>query len=247
MKRLISLFLLATLLLLPTADANRTIYKNRLMPPHILESVLTYPDIQTFTSTGTWYRPPGVEHVWVICSGGGGGGGGHQVATQNSAGGGQGGQCVNQIVDIRGTSSETVTIGAAGAGGLAHADGSAGGTSSFGAIVTAVGGAGGDTAGQETIGDATDYGAGIGASSTQNGSAGAYGVGGTGDAGGGGGGSYGAGAAGGAADTNGSAAAVNTGGGGGGAGNDAGTPTVGGDGGTGICTVISLPRSYTLP
>ena len=228
-----------------TADATRSIYRNRTLPPHFLESSVQFPGLQTFTTTGTWYRPPGVEYVLAIVCGGGGGGGGHQVATQLSAGGGQGGQCKTGIVDVRGTASATFTIGTGGGGGAAHADGDAGISSIFIGI-TAVGGAGGDTARQETY-EAADIGAGIGGAATEDGSAGAYGVGGAGDAGGGGGGSYGAGGAGGAADTNGTAAAANTGGGGGGAGNDTGSVPIGGNGGKGIGIIIPLPKTFTLP
>lgn len=102
--------------------------------------------IQTFTATGTWTRPSGVVSVVVYCTAGGGGGGGtgttSATESANAGGGGGGGTAIEYIAAP--SSSETVTIGAAGAAGLVDADGGAGGTSSFGTLCSATGGAGGD-------------------------------------------------------------------------------------------------------
>lgn len=249
-KSLFTLLALSILLLPFSADANRTIFKNRTIPPHFLESAPIASDIQTFLATGTWYRKPGVEYVLVILAASGGGGGSSGGA--NAGGGGQGGECKTEIVDVRGTTSETVTIGGGGAGGVAG-NGTAGAASSFGALVTCVGGHEGlqnstaDT--QWSNQNAVPLvGAGLGGADSYAGSKGAYGAGGVGGGGGtlggGGGGSYGAGGAGGGAGASGVAAAANTGGGGGGASQAAGN---GGAGGSGICIVISLSRSITLP
>ena len=225
------LFLLFSLTFV--ADANRTIYKNRGLPPHLFESALNLRAAQEFTSTGAWYRDPGVEFVLVvICAAGGGGAGDGAV---NGGGGGAGGECKTEIVDVRGTTSETVTIGAVGAGGAATVDGSAGGASSFGALVTSRGGIGGNSdEGQGGgVANATYLGSGHGGSvedDYQSG-AGAYGVGAANGTGGGGGGSFGAGGA------TGAAAAANTGGGGGGGAQAGGA---GGNGGTGYGIIIPL-------
>jgi len=238
MKKLFSAIAVLSVLFTLTfvADANRTVYKNRLMLPHRLESAPRYNDIQTFLATGTWYRSPGVEFVLVIVAAGGGGGGDSDVSLDG--GGGAGGVCKTEIVDVRGTSSETVTIGAGGASVTI------GGASSFGALVTANGG----TAGVKNTSQVS-AGLGSGASiiNEVSGGNGAYGLGGARSTahGMGGGGSYGAGGAGGAASTAGGAAAANTGGGGGGGGK--GAVRNGGAGGSGICIVISLPREITLP
>jgi len=96
---------------------------------------------QLFTANGTWTKPSGIigEQVWITAIGGGSSG--------NTAGNGLGGTSGAYIarfpVDISGTSSETVTIGAGGAAlpddGSAAA-GNAGSVSSFGAIVSLAGG-----------------------------------------------------------------------------------------------------------
>jgi hypothetical protein len=110
---------------------------------------------QTFTATGTWTRPTGCKAVFVRLVGGGGGGGGADSdgPTFAGAGGGGAGGGYSEKWVTAPAGTVAVTIGAAGAGGAATgADGSAGGTTSFGAHCTATGGAGG--AG-ETTGAAT--------------------------------------------------------------------------------------------
>ena len=105
---------------------------------------------QVFTSSGTWTRPSGISSVMVQVIGGGGGGGSAPGGTLNtlSTGGGGGGGGFSQIyIDVSSLASETVTVGAAGAGGPDTTNpgqtGSTGGTSSFGAYATATGGNGG--------------------------------------------------------------------------------------------------------
>ncbi len=96
--------------------------------------------MQVFTSSGTFTQPTGITTVKVICIGGGGGsapadGGG------GPGGGGGGGECVEGVVTIGG--NITVTIGAGGAAGSA-ANGSPGGDTTFGSLMTAKGGLGGE-------------------------------------------------------------------------------------------------------
>lgn len=84
--------------------------------------------MQTFTNSGTWNRPAGINRVFIICTGGGGGG--------SSPGNGGGAAATVLAVVTNFGSSETITIGAGGT------DSAQGGTSSFGSLVTAGGGFG---------------------------------------------------------------------------------------------------------
>jgi hypothetical protein len=90
----------------------------------------------------------GFRAARVRMVGGGGGGGGAAITsgTQLSSGSGGGGGCYAEsfLLDAAIGASVTVTVGAAGAGGVG-VPGSNGATSSFGALVTAGGGTGGDT------------------------------------------------------------------------------------------------------
>lgn len=101
----------------------------------------------TFTSSGTWNKPSGLDPnaIAIIEVWGGGGGGGTGNYKQGGGGGG-GYNCGTILVSDLG-SSETVTIGA---GGTAASPGNVGGTSSFGAHVQATGGGGGATNNQTT-------------------------------------------------------------------------------------------------
>lgn len=109
-------------------------------------------DQQTFTASGTWTKPAGVNasawvrvQVWAA-----GGGGGNNAA--RATGGGGGGYIEKLFLASELGSSESVTIGAGGAVA------SAGGNSSFGSHLTAYGGGAG-------IGSvASDYGGGAGGS-----------------------------------------------------------------------------------
>jgi len=101
---------------------------------------------QLFTTSGTWTAPTGVTRVRVWCIGGGGGGAFNNSCSGNGAYGGGGGTAVGVYTVVPGT-GYTVTIGAGGAGATAATNviGSAGGTTSFGGVISATGGVGGDT------------------------------------------------------------------------------------------------------
>jgi hypothetical protein len=108
------------------------------------------PEIQVFTAGGTWTpsditRELDYIEVEIIGAGGGAGGSGATAAAQWAIGGagGGGGYAFRKIAAaLLNLAGETVTIGAGGTGGAAGANnGTAGGTSSFGALCSATGGA----------------------------------------------------------------------------------------------------------
>jgi hypothetical protein len=102
-----------------------------------------FSNMQVFTSNGTFTVPAGITKVKVTVVGGGGGGGGVFLCPPAYAGGGGGGGAAIEIISgLTPGGTVSVTVGGGGAGG-AGADGSAGGTSSFGAFCSATGGSGG--------------------------------------------------------------------------------------------------------
>ena len=102
--------------------------------------------VQVYASEGavTWTKPAGLARVVVwVCGGGGGGSGTPSGKFGGSAGGG--GVSIELIAAGSCGATETVTVGAGGAGGASGGNngGSNGGTSSFGSHCTATGGSGG--------------------------------------------------------------------------------------------------------
>ncbi|WP_232450919.1 hypothetical protein [Burkholderia ubonensis] len=73
---------------------------------------------------------------------GAGGGGGSGVTSAAATGGGGGGYAEGVIIATPG-SSQPITVGAGGAGGTGSGNGTAGGTSSVGSLISATGGGGG--------------------------------------------------------------------------------------------------------
>jgi hypothetical protein len=120
--------------------------------------------VDTYATPGsfTWTKPAGAKVVEVITFGGGGGGGGGAKRATANYGPGGGGGGARMIVKLKAAdcgSTETVTVGAGGTGGAGNTVdvgtvGTAGGDSSFGALVIAYGGGAGagGTAGGTTSG-----------------------------------------------------------------------------------------------
>jgi hypothetical protein len=98
-------------------------------------------DVQTFNASNTWTKPAGKgANSIALIEGWGAGGGGGGNGSGYAGGGGGSYQSLTVPLSALGA-TETVTVGAIGAG--AAANGSNGGASSFGTWVTAYGGSGG--------------------------------------------------------------------------------------------------------
>lgn len=114
-------------------------------------------------STQSWTTPSDVTEIDLILCGGGGGGGKATIA----AGGGSGSYFFDTLT-VAPSTGYTVTIGAGGAGATVDWNtGSDGSASSFGALLTATGGAGGRVYANGPVPANAGFGA-IGAMATYN-------------------------------------------------------------------------------
>lgn len=119
-----------------------------IFPADVFAAFFSAVDAQTFTAGGTWNKPAGAKWLRVQVLGGGAGGGGAAAAAASQhaagAGGGAGGYAEIWLPASSVGASETVTVGTGGAGGGAGNNvGIGGGSSSFGSLCAASGGAGG--------------------------------------------------------------------------------------------------------
>lgn len=103
--------------------------------------------IQSFTSSGTWTKPAGVNLIQIWCVGGGGGSGSCGATGSGqicATGGGGGGGAAMKLLDVTAIGTRTVTIGSGGSGGASGGvnSGTGGGTTTFGSDCAASGGTG---------------------------------------------------------------------------------------------------------
>lgn len=90
----------------------------------------------------TWAIPEGVTKAYVTVVGGGGGGGKSSSSSKGAGGGGAGSS--EELIDLTGETSVSITVGSGGSGATTSgSSGANGGTSSFGAFISATGGGGG--------------------------------------------------------------------------------------------------------
>jgi hypothetical protein len=115
---------------------------------HLLNGGYQYRETVYFTSSGTFVKAdyPWLRAIRVKCVGAGGGGRGREAGDNQGGGGGGGGYAEKFITDIAGLDATvTVTRGNGGPGGIAASipgNGTNGGTSSFGSLLSASGGQG---------------------------------------------------------------------------------------------------------
>lgn len=115
-------------------------------------SAAAQPDVQTIDTTGvdpltnTWTKPTGMVYATVEVQAGGGGGGGAAITAAGQwafgDGGGGGEYAKGTFLASQLGATELATVGTGGTAVAATAGGT-GGTSSFGALMTAIGGGGG--------------------------------------------------------------------------------------------------------
>lgn len=108
-----------------------------------------------YTSSGTFTIPSGVSTIMVLVMGGGGGGGAGNVQSYSSQWGGGGGGGGALVADLLSgvSGSYTVTVGLGGAGGTSGDNGAPGGTSSFGSLIFAAPGGGGEGVTESGVND----------------------------------------------------------------------------------------------
>ena len=95
-------------------------------------------NMQVFTTSSSFTIPAGITKIEVEVRGGGGGSVGTGI-------GGCGGGYGKQVLTVTAGTVHAVTVGAGGAGEALSGNGTAGGTSLFGTLISATGGGGGSS------------------------------------------------------------------------------------------------------
>ncbi len=98
---------------------------------------------QVFVLSGTYTAPTDLVYAIVELVGGGGGGGGRLPGIKTGGGGGGGGYARRLLTAAQIGTSQAVTVSLAAAGGGDNSNGSPGGGTSFGSLLSALGGSGG--------------------------------------------------------------------------------------------------------
>ena len=99
-------------------------------------SIVLSPYAKTFTATATWTKPPGYKEHGTFIIGGGSSGQRNNSITDISIGGAGAGASQDIIPDSLLGTTETITIGAGGAAITTVADGTLGGRTSIGTVIT---------------------------------------------------------------------------------------------------------------
>lgn len=188
--------------------------------------------VQKFIASGTYTRPAGLRAALIYIKAGGASGGSSTLGQGRGGGGGEGEEAWKLVTAAVLGASQTVTIGAGSVSVAANQNvgGSTGGTTSFGALVTAAGGLGAASGNNGGAGGTGGSG-GSGGDWSFAGAAGQYGTDVTATV-------FGGHAAGGGKGAGGDgAAALPNSGGGGGSGYSGGAS---GAGGSGVCIVIEF-------
>jgi len=118
----------------------------------VLQSISAAPGVPTgienreaeFLSSGSWTAPPGVTQIMLDGSAGGGGGAYGYPGQTGGGGGGGGAAVIGELITVVPGTTYTITIGGPGMyGSSSSVNGAQGGTTSFGMLLTLVGGYGG--------------------------------------------------------------------------------------------------------
>jgi len=142
-----------------TGDNDTSIATTAFVKTAIDTSENTPPSIQSFTSNGTYSKTSGMVGAKVTILGAGGGGASVNTQTNGTSGGGggSGATSIKYYTKAQLNSTESVAIGASGAGGAANGNQNAGGTggSSTFKSITVEGGKGGRPSGASGNGDSS--------------------------------------------------------------------------------------------
>lgn len=113
-----------------------------ILRPQATPNVIT---VAYAASPYTWTKDTGLKFIEVELWGGGGGGGIYYATGARAGGGAGGGYVKHRIYAASLGATETVTIGGGGGAGTGNSSGGSGDNTTFGSLLTAYGGHGGDS------------------------------------------------------------------------------------------------------